>query len=145
MPWTHPDKLLVTDNQADNNKLYSIDINTGEVTDVNLANVLWVAYTPNQEIVYLNQQQQVWFNSATQPLVSFEAELFSNNLLLIDNQLYGINWQNQFWQLALDTSAFSVVKQLDRNTNYVSDLRGNRALATKFMGGRRELVELTRN
>ena len=145
MPWTHPDKLLVTDNQADNNKLYSIDINTGEVTDVNLANVLWAAYTPDQEIVYLNQQQQVWLNTATQPLASFEAELFSNNLLLIDNQLYGINWQNQFWQLALNTSAFSVVKQLDRNTNYVSDLRGNRALATKFMGGRRELVELTRN
>ena len=145
MPWTQQDKVLVTDNQAGKHQLFSVDINSGKVTDLKLDNVLWAAYDNNNDIIFADQQNNLWLHSAegTQPLPLLDNKLFGNYLLLKDDLLYGIDSQAQLWRYHLNTNQLETIATLDKDIIYISDIRGEQLLATKFIGGRRELVEFS--
>ncbi len=143
MPWTKPDILLVTDNQTDQQQLFSIDITTGETTDLQLKNVLWSAYTNDQQIIYADRQTNFWLHSKgrNEPVTQLTEKLFGDQVLLKNHLLYGINHNNQLWSYDLRTNEFAVIKDVHKNIIYISDIKDQVFLATKFMGGRRELVE----
>lgn len=143
LPWTIPHKLLVIDNQADKQQLFDIDLNTGETTDLNIRNVLWAAYTKNNQIVYVDQQGNFWLhsNDGKQALTTLNQKLEDDYALLIGEDIYGLDLQANFWRYNLTTHELQIVASLDKDTTYVTDIKGDKILATKFIGGRRELVE----
>lgn len=147
MPWTIQDKILVTDNQADKHQLYSIDVNSGETKDLQIHNVLWAADNGNNQIVYADQQSKVWLhsNDSTHAISALDNKLSDDYLLLKDGELYGIDNQAKLWQYKIATNDFSNLNNMNGNINYISDIRGEQILATKFIGGRRELVEYSQH
>jgi len=143
LPWTVPHKLLVIDNQADKLQLFDIDLNTGETTDLKIQNVLWAAYTKDNQIVYVDQQGSFWLhsNDGKQALTALNQKLEDDYALLIGENIYGLDLQANFWRYNLTTHELQIVAALDKDTTYVTDVKGDKILATKFIGGRRELVE----
>lgn len=145
MPWTSDEHLLVVDSQANKNQLYRLELETYALTELKAKNVLWAAYDQNEQIIYADQQKHFWRLSGaqTQALPKLSNKLEGEYLLLIENQLYGIDLQFQFWRYNLTTDEFHIITTLDKDFSYVSDMKGEKMLATKFIGGRRELVELS--
>jgi len=146
MPWTIPHKLLLIDNQADKQQLFDIDLNTGKTTTVNIDRVIWAAYSKDEQIVYVDQQGNFGLYSPeeTKVLSLLNNKLDGDYVLLKDNTLYGMDAQPQLWRYDLNTHEFKNIATLDKDTTYVTDIRGDKILATKFIGGRRELVEFSR-
>jgi len=145
MPWTNPSKLLVTDNQADAHQLHSIDIDTGEITDLNIKNVLWSAFNEDNQIIYVDRQANFWLHSTegTQPLATLDNKFLDYYLLIKDGLLYGIDPQAQLWRYNIKNEELQTVTPLNEDIIYISDIKDEQMLATKFMGGRRELVEFS--
>lgn len=147
MPWTNPERILVTDNQTGEHKLFSIEIATGETTDLAISNVMWAAYDSDNQVFYADHQTQIWQHTASenQQLAPLSGQLFGDYMLLQDGLLYGINPQAELWRFNLATAEFTTITALDKNITYVSDIRGQQMLATKFIGGRRELMEFSQH
>ncbi|BBN83175.1 hypothetical protein PA25_31600 [Pseudoalteromonas sp. A25] len=143
LPWTIPHKLLVIDNQADKQQLFNIDLNTGETTDLNIQNVSWATYTKDNQIVYVDQQGNFWLqaNNGTQGLAILNQKLEGNYALPKSDNIYGLDIKSNFWRYNLTNHELEIVATLDKDTSYISDIKGDKILATKFIGGRRELVE----
>lgn len=146
MPWTKQDKLLVVDSQGNKNQLFSLDLKSGAFTELKANNVLWAAYTANDQVIYADQQKHFWHlvGDKTQALPKLSKKLEGTYLLLKGDHLYGIDMQFQFWRYSLTEDKLDVVSTLDKDISYVSDMKGDNILASKFIGGRRELVELSR-
>lgn len=147
MPWTMQDKILVTDNQTDKHQLYSIDVKSGETKKLQLDNVLWAAITGNDQIIYADQQSKVWLysNGTAQAISVLDNKLSDDYLLLKEGELYGIDNQAQLWRYNLAINKLITLNSLNGNINYISDIKGEQILATKFIGGRRELVEYSQH
>ncbi|TMO86025.1 winged helix-turn-helix domain-containing protein [Pseudoalteromonas spongiae] len=143
LPWTIAHKLLVIDNQSDQQQLFDIDLNTGETTDLNIQNVSWATYTKDNQIVYVDQQGNFWLqaNNGAQALTMLNQKLEGNYALPIGDNIYGLDIKANFWRYNLTNHELETVATLDKDTSYISDIKGDKILATKFIGGRRELVE----
>ena len=146
MPWTHSNKLLVTDNQNDDHRLFSVDITNAETLDLDIQNVLWAAYTADEKIIYADRQNEFWLYSSenTKPLPQLSQQLFGNDILIKQDYIYGINSQAKLWRYDIKSDALLILNTLDKDIKYISDIRGQQMLATKFIGGRRELVEFSK-
>lgn len=145
MPWTRNDRLLVTDNQTDEHQLYSIDINTGGAQKTNAQNVMWAVFTQDNSLIYADHQLNFWLrkNTSTTPLTVLNKKIFGNYLLFKDAHLYGVSAQAQLWDYNVESGVFQIIAGLDKDVVYISDIRDEAILATKFIGGRRELVEIS--
>ncbi|GAB3029231.1 winged helix-turn-helix domain-containing protein [Bowmanella dokdonensis] len=145
MPWTNPDYLLVTANQSDKDQLFSIDVNTGATTDLKLKDVMWAAYTDDNRIIYSDNQKHFWLWSQAkkEPLTALQGKLYGKRAVLKDGHLYGLDRDNQLWRYELATDKFETIAQVHKDVIYISDVKSDQMLATKFIGGRRELVELS--
>ncbi|REL37149.1 hypothetical protein DXX92_18545 [Thalassotalea euphylliae] len=153
MPWTAPDTLLVTDNQTKQQRLFAIDINSGDATDLAQEQILWAAYYQADQLLYLNSQGQAMLRSGSdsgsgsvsniQPLNILTNKLFDDYLLLKGDSLYGISSQAKLWRYDLKLHQLTPIANLDKDVLYVTDIRDDKMLASKFIGGRRELVEFS--
>ncbi|KPV95084.1 Transcriptional activator CadC [Pseudoalteromonas sp. P1-9] len=143
LPWTISHKLLVIDNQSDQQQLFDIDLNTGETADLNIQNVSWATYIKDNQIVYVDLQGNFWLqaNNETQALTMLNQKLEGNYALPIGDNIYGLDLKANFWRYNLTNHKLETVATLDKDTSYISDIKGDKILATKFIGGRRELVE----
>lgn len=147
MPWTSQNKILVTDNQTGQHTLLSIDLTSKQTTELAAQNVMWAAYNSESSVIYADHQTKVWQleNGKTQEITELNGEVFGNYLLLLEGQLYGINPQAELWRFNLATAELTSITAMDKNINYVSDIRDEQMLATKFIGGRRELMEFSQD
>lgn len=145
MPWTKTNTLLVTANINGADRLYKIDITSGETTDTGLSNVMWAAYTSSGNILYSDNQKDFWLlkDSRSIPLNALHNKLYGKRALFKNDVLLGLDADNQLWQYDITTNILTEVAQLNKDVIFVSDIRADEMLATKFIGGRRELVELT--
>ncbi|WP_068545381.1 winged helix-turn-helix domain-containing protein [Thalassotalea crassostreae] len=143
LSWTEPDKLLVTGIKNNIPQLFSIDISTGEANDLTIKNVLWAAYFENNQLVYVDRNKNFWFKDGENilELSAINQKLFGTYVLLKNNALYGIDANDQLWKFDLTTNEINTRYTLNKDISYVSDIKGDKMLATKFIGGRRELVE----
>lgn len=145
MPWTNQNYLLVTNIQGDKHHLHTIDITTNEVTDLDVQNVLWAAFIGDEQLIYVDQEKNFWrfANGESQAVSALNKKLFGDYLLLKNNVLHGIDAQDQLWKFDLNTNDLAITALLDKDITYISDIKDEQILATKFIGGRRELVELS--
>lgn len=146
MPWTKQSKILVTDNQAGKHQLFSFDVDTGQATDLGVDNVLWEAYDDEGQLIYVDHQTNFWrlLADGEQAISTLNNKLFGDYVLLKGDSLYGIDTQNQFWRYHVKNDDLQTIMDLDKDIIYVSDIKGDQRLASKFIGGRRELVEYSR-
>ncbi len=145
MPWTNQHKIFAVDNQTDDHALYSIELATGNVTATNIHNVLLAADIEGGNTIVADRDNEFWLhsNQEIQPLPKLEKKLFGTYLLFKQGLLYGIDAQAQLWRYDIKTNDLVNITMLDKNINYISDIKGKDMLATKFIGGRRELIEFS--
>ncbi|NMP17710.1 winged helix-turn-helix domain-containing protein [Thalassotalea sp. Y01] len=147
MPWTVADKLLFVGNQANQYRLFGLDLNNGETTDLNILDVAWATYDGSNQVVYADQQGSFWLhtNQGTQAIDALSKKLDGDYVVVKDDMLYGMDSQAKLWRYDLSQNDLQTVATLDKDTTYISDIKGEQILATKFIGGRRELVEFSQH
>ena len=145
VPWTHPTKILAIASQTGKDQLFSIDLQSGLTSDTGLGDVMWAAYINEKDILYSDNQKRFYLlsNGETTALTAIDNRLFGKRPLLANEDIYGIDEQHQLWRYNLQNGAFQIITTTNKDLIYVSSLKGEQMLATQFIGGRRELVELT--
>ncbi|MCW8093286.1 winged helix-turn-helix domain-containing protein [Alteromonas ponticola] len=145
MSWHDPNHLLVTANQTKKGQLFSIDMRTGNAEYLEISNVIWASHTQDNQIIYSDYRKQFWLyaDKNSHPMPKLTKKLFGKIALFKQGDLYGIDANHHFWRYRLSTDEFSIITTLDKNINYISDIRAEDILASKFIGGRRELIELS--
>lgn len=108
---------------------------------------MWAAYDSDKQVIYADHQTQIWQHTASknQQLELLSSQLFGDYMVVKEGLLYGINSQAELWRFNLATAEFTTITALDKDITYVSDIKGQQVLATKFIGGRRELMEFSQH
>ncbi len=145
MPWRDPKKLLVTSSQLQQKQLFEIDITSGTSQSLSVTNVNWADTATNGQLVYLDNNNVFWLKDgdAKTPIPELENRLFGDRAVLKNNTIYGTDNQDQLWNYEISLAKFEVMRKMPSNISFVSDKRQNELLVTKFVGGRRELVEFS--
>ena len=145
VPWTQPTKLLAIATQSKNDQLFSIDLATGETTDTGISDVLWATYTEQQDILYSDNQKDFFLSSgdSTIALTTLNNKLYGKRVLFTNNELYGLDIRHQLWRYELPNGALEYLTTTNKDVMNVSSLQDGQMLGSQFIGGRRELVELT--
>jgi len=145
MPWRDPKKLLVTSSQLQQKQLFELDITSGTSQSLSVTNVNWADTATNGQLVYLDNNNVFWLKDgdAKTPIPELENRLFGDRAVLKNNTIYGTDNQDQLWNYEIPLAKFEVMRKMPSNISFVSDKRQNELLVTKFVGGRRELVEFS--
>lgn len=154
LQWLSPNQLLVIANHESNNKLFKLNLNPTAETGSNLlnlspANVLWGQLNNQDELLFVNEWQEVWYLNNQQTMAAevavkietLDNQLANNQLLLKNDVLYGINPQQQLWRYQLNNQHFEVIKQLPESAKYISDIKNKAALITQAFMHNKEIIE----
>ncbi|MFC3093878.1 hypothetical protein DRW07_10385 [Alteromonas sediminis] len=145
MPWTQHNHMLVTSTQTQKAQLFQVDMQTAEVKDLQVSNVMWAAYIEDGTILYADYQKQFWLLSGEgrKALPTISNKLVGKNALLEGSYLYGIDMQDQLWRYQLNTNELQHISTINKDIMLISDIKNGQILASQFVGGRRELLELS--
>ncbi|WP_100644710.1 winged helix-turn-helix domain-containing protein [Alteromonas facilis] len=145
MPWTQSEKILVTADTGERDQLYVVDLRTGEAEPTGLSNILWASLTDGGDIIYRDTAKQFWLYAAekSERITTIGSGLDGKHSILKNGSIIGIDAQNRLQRYHIGSDELITLATLDKDVSYVSDFKQDEILVTKFMGGRRELVEFS--
>ncbi|TQF72949.1 winged helix-turn-helix domain-containing protein [Pseudoalteromonas luteoviolacea] len=106
--------------------------------------VNWAQKDSTGRLVYTDGLDRFWYSSTLEnTLIEALNEQGSNLQFVIDNDIiYGINERFQLWRYSLKTRQFTIIGDIPRNIDYLSDVRGDKALISLRIEAKKELAEL---
>lgn len=131
----------------DASRLVSIDISSMAFQQLNNKRVFWAAQSPSGTLVFMDHLRQFWQRGSIEDkrINALNDQGSSKGFVMTDEQLYGINKNNQLWSYHLQSSAFKVLGNVSPDIEFLTDIQGNEILATLLVGERQEILELTFN
>ena len=96
-------------------------------------------------MIYTDHLNRFWQpGPAEDQLIELLAgQAFSKRFVIKDNVIYGINKENYLWQYDLNKGTFNLVRELDENVDYLTDINQTHALIELRIAAKKEVVELT--
>ena len=67
----------------------------------------------------------------------------SKRFVIKDNVIYGINKENRLWSYDLNKATFKVLRELNEDVDYLTDISQTHALIELLIAEKKEVVELT--
>ncbi|MBT1064148.1 winged helix-turn-helix domain-containing protein [Bowmanella sp. Y26] len=129
----------------DTSRFVSIDISSMEFQQLNNKRVFWAAQNPGGTLVFMDHLRQFWQRGSIEDkrINALNDQGSSKGFVLTNEQLYGINKNNQLWSYHLQSGAFKVLGNVSPDIEFLTDIQGNEILATLLVGERQEILELT--
>ncbi|GGO65981.1 winged helix-turn-helix domain-containing protein [Bowmanella pacifica] len=129
----------------DISRLVSIDMHSMAFQQLNNKQVFWAAQSPNGTLVFMDHLRQFWQRGSIEDkrINALNDQGSSKGFVMTDEQLYGINKNNQLWSYHLQSGAFKVLGNVSPDIELLTDIQDNEILATLLVGERHEILELT--
>ena len=102
------------------------------------------AMNARREVVYLDDGGNAWRLDGDKTVKLSLAAFRRGNgkFVMTDEALYGVNDAGWLWSYNLADGDRRMLKQLDRYTTYVSDIRQQQLLVTQVVSAKKEVIEL---
>ncbi len=125
-----------------------------QFAEINLANlsiriinekqVDWAQKTSDGQLIYTDHQYRFWQSGVIEdqliePLIEHGSDL---HFVIKDKVVYGVNSNFQLWSYDLQTQKFEVIRELQNNIDYITDIKDSQIVATLRVASRKEVIEL---
>jgi len=143
LDWYKDNEMLVLSITKGQESLFSLDLRSGKLTNLNLDNILWANQLQDGRLIYLDKKKRVWIKGDdTRELAQISRQLERNTLALDEQYVYGINSDRALWRFALNTHTFEILGRFPESARYISDVKGHTILMTHMEIYRKDLIEL---
>ncbi|CAM2010180.1 winged helix-turn-helix domain-containing protein [Acanthopleuribacter pedis] len=126
-------------------RLVTADLNTGRITIVSEAPVIWADRDETGALVFRDSTGRYWQPGPVEakeikPLAAKgkDAKVFR----LKDRQLYGISREKKLWRYHLDTEVMESLGQVGGNVSHLTDLNQTHLLMSTMVSSKKEVIEL---
>lgn len=128
-------------------KFVEIDLNSAQYEVVNSKNVKWAAISDSGILVFRDDLNRVWQSGAIEEVLieSLQNQVSAKRFLFKKELLYGVNDSDQLWSYNMDTDEFKSFAVIDRDFEYLSDIRGEDLLLTFVVSAKKEVLEVDVN
>ena len=127
-------------------KFVEYDLNSSQFRELNDKRIIWALKSENGQLIYKDHLDQFWQPGPVEDRHIAELDQQgrrAKSFVLHDNVIYAINSDDQLWSYNLVTDSFSIVGKVDRDVDYLTDVRQSEFLMTIEVAAKKEVVELS--
>ncbi|MCO7224758.1 winged helix-turn-helix domain-containing protein [Pleionea sp. CnH1-48] len=143
--WNNDNQLLVVADHHQLNEWLKLDLNTLTFTSTGIGPVKWAKVINNDTILFIDWKSRLWKKSGevVKEISSAPHKFHGKRFVLSQDDLYGINAQDQLWKLNITSQNYQVVKQLKEQVWWPSDIKGDNMLIIQSISSRKEIVKIS--
>jgi len=143
--WSVENNVLVLIRKGGEQQLASYNLDTHQLTKHASADIKWAARANDGKIVFLDDNNVFWLikGDEKQLIMKLYQQVGSQRFIVKNDIIYSMNRKAKLWQYDIEKQIFSVIGQLDKYTNFVSDLRKDELLLTHILSAKKEIVMLS--
>jgi len=129
------------------NQFIELNLQTKTLTHINDKTIIWAQVSEDGQLIYKDHMHQYWQpgpaeDKLIEPLLNQgDREQF----VIADNIIYGLNKEKQLWSYDLNLKAFTLLKNMNENVDYITDINQSHFLITHRAWAKKEVVELSLN
>lgn len=144
--WVSEEKIALLANLTRNDQVLLLDLEQNTLTETDLANAKWSHFTEQNEIIYVDREKQMWLmkDDQSERLVITPFQLDGKSYIYHQRKVYGINQIDQLWQYDIDNQQITILKTLNEQVWWLSDVDNNSAIVTQGISAKKEIVEISR-
>lgn len=122
------------------------DLENAQIKEITDKKIIWALKSDDGRLIYKDHLDQFWQPGAVEAQkINALDNLGGNSKSFItnDNVIYGINKENQLWSYDLNADEFKILRKVDKNVKYLTDVNQTHFLMTVIVSARKEVVELS--
>lgn len=123
-----------------------IDLHSMDYQRINHNNVIQASNGENDALIYLDHMDRFWQQSAVEDklIAPLTGKLAKRQRFVLHNKLiYGINKENQLWSYNLAEDTFTLLAEMPKNIDYLSDVNDTELLFSMVIAAKKEVIELS--
>ncbi|MDO6427939.1 winged helix-turn-helix domain-containing protein [Thalassotalea sp. 1_MG-2023] len=142
--WITDNEVLVSSFNNDKNHVSLLSLSSGKLTNVFSEPVRWAQYTPNGNLILLDDSNTFWQkdDQVIKQLSALNNQSARKEFLLEKQNIYSVNKNGQLWRYHLDTHEFSVINQKAHYLSSLTDIKNYQMLATQVVTDKKDIVEI---
>jgi len=126
-----------------------VELSSLQYRTINNKSVTWALSSNNGTLVYTDHLGRFWQKqpgAAEDSLIeALSGQSSSKRFVSHNNQLYGINKQNQLWSYGLESAEFKVLVDVSADIDYLTDANHQELLLSFVVAAKKEVVEVSVN
>ena len=139
--WFDKDTLLVNTLVNGHHRLFSLNLRTGHMTDLNISNVMWATYTQDKTLLYYDNQGKFKLeNKGHSEIPQLANQLEQPYAVYKGEMLYGLNPKRELWRYSLSDNSLEIIARFSDSSRYVSDVNQGQLLITHMHQLKKDLV-----
>ncbi|GAA5443410.1 tol-Pal system protein TolB [Microbulbifer sp. NBRC 101763] len=121
-----------------------VDLDSLETRFINEKPVSWAQRAKDGRLIYMDHMNRFWQpGPAEDQLIEKLVDQGSEKRFVIkDNVIYSINRDDQLWSYNLDTDNFSILREMHRDIDYLTDINQENLMITYVVAAKKEVAEL---
>ena len=128
-------------------KFVQIELDTLAYKTLSNKFVMWAAKNTDGTLVFTDHMDRFWQKqpgAVEDSMIQALAEQGSSKRFVVSqNQLYGINKDNQLWSYDLEAAHFELLTAIQEDIDYLTDASDNELLLSFVVAAKKEVVELS--
>ena len=125
-------------------KFAEVDLSTAEYKIINDKRVNWAQKSAKGQLVYTDQMDHFWQSGPVEDhrIEQLIGQGSDNGFTIKDNVIYGINKDFQLWSYALNSNKFTMIGQVPKMIDYITDINQTDVLFTLRIAAKKEVAEI---
>jgi len=143
--WINEDQLLLIARYLGEYTPFIYHIKQQREQMLPIKDVKWAYQLDSGDLVYVDNADKVWrLKKGSNEILNFyNDQLNAKKYASYEGKIYGINKQDQLWQLDLNSNKFVILRELHSQVTWLSDIKDNQLLLTQTISAKKEVVELS--
>lgn len=145
--WQENNDLLMSVRQAGQPQLIAYNLTLNRLTTLIQEEINWAVETELNQLIYLDGRYRFWIKTAnkSQRIEKLKGQFGSSRFILENGNIYSINKHKQLWSYTPKTNIFQILGEMDKYTNFISDIKQSELLLTQIIAAKTEVVVLSNN
>jgi len=125
-------------------KFAEVDLDTLEPSFISEKQINWAQRIEDGRLIYMDHMNRFWQpGPAEDQLIEKLVDQGSEKRFVIkENVIYAINRDDQLWSYSLDTDKFSILREMHRDIDYLTDVNQESLMITYVVAAKKEVAEL---
>ncbi|WP_299579542.1 winged helix-turn-helix domain-containing protein [uncultured Microbulbifer sp.] len=125
-------------------KFAEVNLDNLEISIIDDTQVHWAQRSEDGRLIYMDHMNRFWQpGPAEDQLIEALVHQGSEKRFVIkENMIYSINRDNQLWSYDLSTGNFSVLREVHRDIDYLTDINQENLMITYVVAAKKEVAEL---
>lgn len=125
-------------------KFAQLDLANGGIRIVNDKKVNWALESDDGTLIYTDHLDRFWRPGPAEDIhiSALDGQGSNKRFVINDGIIWGVNSDNQLWSYSLDDNHFTLIGDMPRKLDYLTDKNADQLLLTMRVSSRKEVAEI---